>query len=66
MLRLLREALLHVEALPHRNTDGYFQEWEALFQRADLSPKEVRLLEHMARKMGQMARPSKGKPGADE
>jgi TrmH family RNA methyltransferase len=51
MLDLLREGLLRIEALPRANTDGYFQEWEALFLRADLTPKEVRLLEHMARKM---------------
>jgi tRNA/rRNA methyltransferase len=51
MLGLLREGLLRLEALPPANTDGYFQEWRALFERADLTPKEVRLLEHMARKM---------------
>jgi TrmH family RNA methyltransferase len=53
MLDLLRTGLRHIEALPARNTAGYFREWEALFLRADLSPKEVRLLEHMARKMAQ-------------
>lgn len=51
MLELLRAGLLAIEALPSANTDGYFQEWRALFERADLTPKEVRLLEHMARKM---------------
>lgn len=51
MLGLLREGLRAIEALPGANTDGYFLEWRALFQRADLTPKEVRLLEHMARKM---------------
>jgi tRNA C32,U32 (ribose-2'-O)-methylase TrmJ len=53
MVALLREGLLRLEALPSRDTDRYFLEWEALFLRADLSPKEVRLLEHMARKMAQ-------------
>ena len=53
MLGLLRTGLRSIEALPARNTDGYFREWEALFLRADLTPKEVRLLEHMARKMVQ-------------
>ena len=53
LLALLQEALRAVDALPAVNTDGYFQEWRALFQRADLTPKEVRLLEHMARKMKQ-------------
>jgi tRNA/rRNA methyltransferase len=51
MLGLLREGLLALGALPWENTDGYFREWHALFSRADLTPKEVRLLEHMARKM---------------
>jgi TrmH family RNA methyltransferase len=50
-LHLLREGLLAVGALPENNTDGYFLEWEALFNRADITPKELRLLEHMARKM---------------
>ena len=51
MMRLLREGLRAIEALPEKNADGYFRDWEDLFYRADLSPKEVRLLEHMARKM---------------
>jgi tRNA/rRNA methyltransferase len=51
MLGLLREGLLASGALPSRNTDGFFQEWRALFTRADLTPKEVRLLEHLARKL---------------
>ncbi len=56
MLDLLRAGLRSIEALPARNTEGYFREWEALFLRADLTPKEVRLLEHMARKMAQRER----------
>ncbi|HET7291194.1 MAG TPA: TrmH family RNA methyltransferase [Vicinamibacteria bacterium] len=51
MLGLLRDGLLARRALPEANADGYFLEWRALFERADLTPKEVRLLEHMARKM---------------
>ena len=51
LLALLRRGLRAIEALPPANTDGYYQEWRALFLRADLTPKEVRLLEHMARKM---------------
>ncbi len=51
MLGLLRDGLLARRALPEANTEGYFLEWRALFERADLTPKEVRLLEHMARKM---------------
>lgn len=55
LLTLLREGLLAICALPTRGTDGYFQEWQAIFSRADLTPKEVRLLEHMARKMAKAA-----------
>jgi TrmH family RNA methyltransferase len=51
MLALLQEGLRAIKALPAANTDGYFEEWRVLFQRAGLTPKEVRLLEHMARKM---------------
>jgi len=56
MLSLLREGLRAVEALPSVNTEGHFEEWRVLFQRADLTPKELRLLEHMARKMKQGTR----------
>jgi TrmH family RNA methyltransferase len=56
MLLLLREGLRAIEALPTVNTEGHFEEWRGLFQRADLTPKEVRLLEHMARKMKQSTR----------
>ena len=51
MLDLLREGLLAIGALPPVNTESFFGEWRLLFQRADLTAKEVRLLEHMARKM---------------
>jgi TrmH family RNA methyltransferase len=54
MLELLRTGLHRIEALPERDTDPYFREWAALFLRADLTPKEVRLLEHMARKMARI------------
>jgi tRNA/rRNA methyltransferase len=51
MLALLREGLLALRALPAENSDGYFLDWRNLFQRAALTPRELRLLEHMARKM---------------
>jgi TrmH family RNA methyltransferase len=51
MLGLLREALAATGTLPVANADGFFAEWRALFERADLTPREVVLLEHMARKM---------------
>jgi tRNA C32,U32 (ribose-2'-O)-methylase TrmJ len=53
MLALLREGLLAARALPEVNTDGFFEDWHALFQRAELTPKEVGLLEHLARKLAQ-------------
>lgn len=53
MLALLREGLLAVRALPDANTEGFFEDWHALFQRAELTPKEVGLLEHLARKLVQ-------------
>jgi len=53
MLSLLRDGLLAVRALPEANTEGFFEDWRALFQRADLTPKEVGLLEHLARKLAQ-------------
>ena len=55
MLALLREGLRTIGALPAANESGYFTEWRALFERADLTPKEVGLLEHMARKMRRAA-----------
>ena len=51
MLSVLRDGLRRTSALPRVDAEGHFLEWRALFQRADLTPKEVRLLEHMARKM---------------
>jgi tRNA C32,U32 (ribose-2'-O)-methylase TrmJ len=51
MLALLFEGLRGIEALPRRQAEARFVEWRAMFERADLTPKEVRLLEHMARKM---------------
>jgi tRNA/rRNA methyltransferase len=52
MLACLRQGLLAAGALPGANTERYFREWRALFTRADLTPKEVRLLEHLGRKLG--------------
>jgi tRNA/rRNA methyltransferase len=51
MIALLREGLVSLGALPRQNTEGYFIDWQTLFSRADLTPREVGLLEHMARKM---------------
>jgi tRNA/rRNA methyltransferase len=56
LLTLLREGLLAVGALPDANPEGYFREWTALVHRTDLNPRELKLLEHMARKMVQAGR----------
>jgi tRNA/rRNA methyltransferase len=56
MLALLREGLLAVRALPEANTDGFFEDWHALFQRMEMTPKEVGLLEHLARKLARRGR----------
>jgi tRNA C32,U32 (ribose-2'-O)-methylase TrmJ len=51
LLGLLREGLVALQALPAGDAESYFREWRDLVQRADLTPRELRLLEHMARKM---------------
>jgi len=51
LLRQNRLWLLAIEALPRVNSDGYFADWRALVHRTDLTPKELKLLEHAARKM---------------
>jgi len=50
MIGLLRDGMRSLHALPPDGGGG-FDEWRALFQRADLTSREVRMLEHMARKM---------------
>ena len=56
LLEKLREGLLAIGALPRVNAEGYFADWRGLVQRADLTAKELKLLEHMARKMAQARR----------
>jgi TrmH family RNA methyltransferase len=51
LLQLLRSGLGALGALPPDNAESYFREWRELVQRADLTARELRLLEHMARKM---------------
>ncbi|HEX9188977.1 MAG TPA: TrmH family RNA methyltransferase [Vicinamibacteria bacterium] len=57
LLGQLREGLVAIDALPRVETDGYFADWRALVQRADLTAKELKLLEHLARKMARTGRP---------
>jgi tRNA/rRNA methyltransferase len=51
MLALWREGLEAIEALPPQNAESAFEVWRTLIRRADLTPREVRLFEHVARKM---------------
>ncbi len=51
LLELLRQGLLALRALPAANADGSFAEWRELVHRCALRPRELRLLEHAARKM---------------
>ncbi len=55
LLALLRQGLRAIEALPTVDADGHFRDWRALVQRADVTPRELKLLEHMARKMAACA-----------
>jgi tRNA/rRNA methyltransferase len=57
LLGLLREGLLAIGALPRVGTEGYFADWRALVQRSDLTAQELKLLEHLARKMTRAGRP---------
>jgi tRNA/rRNA methyltransferase len=56
LVALLLEGLLAIGALPPVNTDGYLADWRAFVQRSDLTAKELKLLEHAARKMAQAGR----------
>jgi TrmH family RNA methyltransferase len=51
MLQLLREGLRAAGALPRERAEAYFEEWTALVQRVEMSPREVRILTHLARRL---------------
>lgn len=59
LLELLRTGLLAIHALPQQNTESYFRDWQALVQRLDFTPRELRLLAHLARKMAWRPRPGR-------
>ena len=40
-----------MDALPRANRAVCFAEWRALVKRIDLGPRELKLLEHLARKL---------------
>ncbi len=50
-LSLLQEALVRLGALPSHRTGHYSRTWEAMIRRADLTPKELALVDHLARKV---------------
>jgi TrmH family RNA methyltransferase len=63
LLARLRDGLVRIGALPESNTESHLRDWQALLARADLTPKEVRLLEHLGRKMAK-PRGSHGEEGS--
>jgi TrmH family RNA methyltransferase len=56
LLGLWREGLQAIEALSPRDAESDFEAWRTLIHRADLTPREVHLLEHAARKMSRAVR----------
>jgi TrmH family RNA methyltransferase len=50
-LRSLREAMLEIGFLPIENPEARFAEWRELFGRAGLSPREVKLVLALARRL---------------
>ena len=50
-LRSLREAMLEIGFLPIENPEARFAEWRELFGRAGLSPREVKLILGLARRL---------------
>jgi TrmH family RNA methyltransferase len=51
LLDLLTKGLRAIHALGERSSGRYLREWEAIIHRTDLSQRELRLVEHAARKM---------------
>jgi TrmH family RNA methyltransferase len=52
VLALLEPGLVEASVLPRTNTASYFAGWRALLHRIDLTPQELGLLEHLARRLG--------------
>lgn len=51
VLDLLRPGLLAVGALPEHAEEGHFREWRSMLHRASLTPKHLKLVEHLARRL---------------
>ena len=56
VLALFEQGLVAAKALPRTRSAAYFADWRALVQRAPLTPKELKLLEHLSRKLKQKTR----------
>lgn len=62
-LASLRDAMLEIDFLPAQNPEARFVEWRELFGRAGVSPREVKLLLALARRMRGAKRASKRSRG---
>jgi tRNA (cytidine32/uridine32-2'-O)-methyltransferase len=60
LLVLLRAGLAAIGALPPAHAEHAVGAWQRLVRRADLTPRELRLLEHLARKMLQVGQRGDG------
>jgi len=56
VLALFEQGLVAAAALPRTNSAAYFADWRALVQRTPLTPKELKLVEHLSRKLKQTKR----------
>jgi TrmH family RNA methyltransferase len=56
LLKILVDGLESIRALSREGPERYLREWEGMIQRLELTPREVRLLEHAARKMSRAGR----------
>jgi len=56
VLALLEPGLVEASVLPRAHTASYFAGWRALVHRVDLTPQELGLVEHLARRLGPKAR----------
>jgi tRNA C32,U32 (ribose-2'-O)-methylase TrmJ len=57
LLELWTRGLRAVGALPVTNPGPALRDWHSLLSRMDLTPRELRLLEHAARKMAHPSTP---------
>ena len=55
-LSKLKEAFLEIGFLPSQNPEARFVEWRELFGRAGLTPREVKLLLALARRIANTGR----------